>query len=81
MADGVDTGVAVGAGVEATVVAWVGVALGATVDPHAARPRAAIAVPMMVVRFMVAHSTGTVMNGYIRAKCVERSSMDEAQAK
>ena len=51
MGDGVGTGVAVGAGVEATVGAGVGVALGAALEPHAARPRAAIAVPMMVVRF------------------------------
>src|ERR1700688_2878191 len=52
--DGAGTGVAVGAGVEATVFAVVGVTLRATVDPHAARPTAAIAVPMMDVRFMSA---------------------------
>ena len=53
-----------------TVVAGVGVTLGATVDPHAARPRAAIAAPAMVVRFMSAStpSTGTPHNSYIRAK-------------
>ena len=76
--DGVGTAVAVGAGVDVTVGAGVGVTLGATVDPHAARPRAAIAVPVMVVRFISAsaHSTGTHRNSYIRANASNASAGD-----
>jgi hypothetical protein len=60
---GVATGVAVGVGaavavsVGATVGVGVGVAgraVGVTIDPHAARQTAAIAVPVMVVSFMAA---------------------------
>src|ERR1022692_576438 len=73
--DGVGTGVAVGAGVEVTVGAGVGVTLGATVDPHAARPRAAIAVPVMVVRFMSAstHSNGNTSQQLHPRKCVKHA--------
>jgi hypothetical protein len=63
--DGLDIGVAVGVGVDATV----GLTLGATVDPQAARLKAAIAEPKVVVSFMpaLAHSTRTVINSYICA--------------
>ena len=30
---------------------------------------------MMVMRFMTANSTGTIINGYMRIKCVERSHL------
>src|ERR1022692_736693 len=53
---GVAVGARVGATVGATVSARVGRAVGGApaVEPHAARPTAAIAVPMMVVSFMSA---------------------------
>src|ERR1022692_879920 len=53
---GVAGGARVGATVGATVSARVGRAVGGApaVEPHAARPTAAIAVPMMVVSFMSA---------------------------
>jgi len=65
--EGVATGVAVGA--------RVGRAVGVPgLDPHAARPTAAIAVPMMVVSFMspFTHSTGTRHPRLHPRKCVER---------
>jgi hypothetical protein len=43
---------AVGAEVAATVGATVELTVGAAVEPHAARPRPAMAVAMTVVRFM-----------------------------
>ena len=53
VAPGVGAGVAVGVG--ATVGEGVaGREVGVTVEPHAARPTAAIVVPMMVVGFMSA---------------------------
>jgi hypothetical protein len=63
--DGIGIGAAVGVGVDATV----GLTLGATVDPQAARLKAAITEPKMLVSFMstFAHSTRTVINSYICA--------------
>lgn len=58
---GVAVGVALGVGapVAPTVSTEVGETVGATVEPHAARPTAAIAVPMTVVSFIAAtRSTG-----------------------
>src|ERR1022692_2601376 len=57
---GVGTGVGEEAGMGVAVGATVGRAGAVTgLDPHAAMPTAAIAVPMMVVSFMAAtHSTG-----------------------
>jgi hypothetical protein len=55
MGDGAAVGVAVGVGARVGVAAGAGVRVGVTVvEPHAARPTAAIAVPMMVVSFMAA---------------------------
>jgi hypothetical protein len=73
---GLAVGIGVGAGVALGVGAAVGVgvasrAVGATgLDPQAARLKAAIAEPQMLVSFMSAsaHSTSTVINSYICAK-------------
>jgi hypothetical protein len=75
--DGAGVGVAVGVG--APVGVGVGVAgravVGVAVDPHAARPAATIAAPMMVMSFMstFTHSTRTRRERLHPGKCVERA--------
>jgi hypothetical protein len=68
---GVGVAVGVGAGVAVSVGATVGVgvagrAIGWTVDPHAARLREAIAVPMTVLRFFMAALTPRLGQGAYR---------------
>ena len=78
-------GAGVGDGVGEGVVVGDGVGLAAGVvelGPQAARPTAAIAEPMMVVRFMSAftHSTGTGAKGYIHANASNVSTGDRPEA-
>lgn len=65
---GVGCAVGVGARVDSTVGVRVGATVGVAVEPQAARPTAAIAVPMMVVSFMSAVTIGWNGAGILAAR-------------